>query len=277
MEDLKDKHARGVQERDDPDRAPTGEPYRQLQHQSAQRARMEQTRQTQEREMETRRIMEIRNHVERQMKENDNSDNDNDSDDDDSDDEWLDELENDPALEALREQRLEQLKQQELKLLENKAKGHGQYRTIAQDEFLPECTNTSEWVVVHFFHHEFIKCQVMDHHLTIVAHAHAECKFLRIDAQKAPFFCGKLQVQTLPTVLVFQNGKAVDRLVGFEGIADNNEWPTALLQKWLAGAGAIQYTPPSKEIEEEMKRLGISVKGSIWRGGMNEYNDDGDE
>lgn len=270
MEDLKDKHARGVQERDDPDRAPTGEPYRKIQHENAQRAKAERQRKEQDRENEARRIQELRNHVERQVKEKD----DDDDSEVDSDDEWLDDLENDPALEALREQRLVQLKQQELKKLENRARGHGQYRTIAQDEFLPECTNSSEWVVVHFFHDDFMKCKVMDHHMKIVAEQHVECKFLRIDAQKAPFFCGKLQVKTLPTVLIFQEGKAVDRLVGFEGISETNEWPTGLLQKWLATTGAIKYTPPSKEIEEEMRRLGIAVKGSIWRGGIQEYNDD---
>jgi hypothetical protein len=217
---------------------------------------------------------------------------DGDDDDDrsaDSDDEWLNELESDPALEEIREHRLQQLRQEHLHKLELKSKGHGDYRTISQDEFLPEtCAEAaaatdsskskraaSEWVVVHFFHDEFIKCKVMDHHLKIVAAKHLECKFLRIEAQKAPFFCSKLKVMTLPTVLVLREGNVVDRLVGFEGIAEDNEWPTRLLQKWLAKSGAIEYKPPSREIEEEMERLGISVeKGSIRRGGVRHYDDD---
>jgi thiol-disulfide isomerase/thioredoxin len=142
----------------------------------------------------------------------------------DSDDEWLDELESDPALEALREQRLEQMRRDHLKMLEDKAKGHGEYRTISQDEFLPECTlSSSEWIVVHFFHDEFETCKVMDHHLKIVAEQHVECKFVRIDARKAPFFCTKLKVKTLPTVLVLREGNVVNRLLGFEGIAEGKE------------------------------------------------------
>jgi thiol-disulfide isomerase/thioredoxin len=193
----------------------------------------------------------------------------------DSDDEWLDELESDPALEALREQRLEQMRRDQLQMLEHKAKGHGEYRTISQDEFLPECTSSSEWIVVHFFHDEFETCKVMDHHLKIVAEQHVECKFLRIDARKAPFFCTKLKVKTLPTVLVLREGNVVNRLLGFEGIAEGNEWPTSMLQKWLSQAGAIQYTPPSRELEDEMKRLGISTRGgTIRRGGVRHYDDD---
>lgn len=215
---------------------------------------------------------------------------DDDDDDDcsaDSDDEWLNELESDPALEEIREHRLQQLRQEHLHKMELKSKGHGDYRTISQDEFLPETcaaaaaesskskAAASEWVVVHFFHDEFIKCKVMDHHLRIVAEKHLECKFLRIEAQKAPFFCSKLKVITLPTVLVLREGTVVDRMVGFEGIAEDNEWPTRLLQKWLAKSGAIDYKPSSREIEEEMERLGISVqKGSIRRGGVRHYDDD---
>lgn len=38
-------------------------------------------------------------------------------------------------------------------------------------------------------------------------------------SQDAPFFTAKLQVRTLPCVVSFENGVAIDRLVGFEGIA----------------------------------------------------------
>ena len=214
-----------------------------------------------------------------------------------SDDEWLNELESDPALEEIRVHRLEQLRQEQLRNMELKSRGHGDYRTISQDEFLPETTtcasagalvssslsksSSPEWVVVHFFHDEFMKCKVMDHHLKIVAEKHLECKFLRIEAQKAPFFCTKLKVVTLPTVLVLQNGIVVNRLVGFEGIADGNEWPTRLLQAWLGKSGAIQHTTPtSREIDEEMQRLGITTvhqKGTIRRGGVRHYDDDDNE
>jgi thiol-disulfide isomerase/thioredoxin len=252
MLELKDKHDRGVPERDHPDRAPTGAMYKQTRQAIPQQNESKQTVHTKSCSM----LQSTNN-------------NNNHEQDVDSDDEWLDQLENDPALEALREQRLQQMRQEHLQKLQHK--GHGEYRTIAQDDFLPECTGSSEWVVVHFFQDEFERCKIMDHHLQLVAQEHIECKFLRMEASKAPFFCTKLKITTLPTVLVFQQGKTVHRLVGFEGISENNEWPTRLLQEWLYKTGCIHYKPPPKELEEEMNRLGIS---SVWRGGVGEYDED---
>lgn len=269
--DLQEKHARGEQEQDHPDRAPTGEPYKRVQREAMERERQRRLQEQQaakEREEKQRSLQQQYEQKKRQEEADDNDDSD--------DDDWLLDEDDDPALEALRQRRLQEMRQVQMKRAENLAKGHGQYRTIGQDEFLPECTGSSEWVVVHFFHKEFQRCQIMDHHLKIVAEAHPECKVLRIDAEKAPFFVAKLKVQVLPTVLVFQEGKAVARLVGFESLAENDEWPTSKLQSWIAKTGAIQYVPPSNELQEEMKRLGISTTTqSIWRGGpAQEYDSD---
>jgi hypothetical protein len=54
---------------------------------------------------------------------------------------------------------MSQLKQTHEARAENLAKGHGQYREIAQDEFLPEVTGSSR-VVAHFYHNDFQRCKV---------------------------------------------------------------------------------------------------------------------
>lgn len=182
-------------------------------------------------------------------------------------DAWFDEDEDDdPVLSALCERRLEELKRAAIKNANDLAKGHGEVRTISQDEFLPECCNSSEdsssmsseWVVVHFFHKDFQRCIIMDHHLKIVASQHTECKFLRIDAEKAPFFVKKLSIRILPTLLVMHHGVVADRLIGFTDLvppasdesAQNgryhspgaqDEWKTSELQQWLSKCGAISY------------------------------------
>jgi len=48
--------------------------------------------------------------------------------------------------------------------------------------------------VVHFYHTDFHRCRIMDKHLEILAHNHPETLFLKINAEKAPFFCAKLDV-----------------------------------------------------------------------------------
>jgi len=168
---------------------------------------------------------------------------DNDSD---SDAEFLDGLDDDPELLRIREARLAQMKAEHAQKNENLSKGHGQYREIVQDEFLPEVTG-SKSVICHFYHKHFEKCKVMDKHLRLLCPHHIEAKFVTIDAEKAPFFIGKLQIQILPTVVMFTDGVAVGRITGYEGLADDlpdgkkDEWPTSRLAELLAASGVIEF------------------------------------
>ena len=182
-------------------------------------------------------------------------------------DELLTELDHDPDMEAIRNCRMQEMRATQSERAENLAKGHGQYRHIGQDEFLPEVTS-SKYVAVHFFHKNFERCKIMDHHLDLIAPFHIECKFLKIDAEKAPFFVQKLQVQTLPTLVVMKDGVVIDRLTGFGDLAidlaEPDKWHTSKLQAWIAGTGAIKFVMPSEEIRKELKKLGIPQRGTIW-------------
>ena len=283
MDELKEKHRTGTNEVDDEDRAPTGAAYQAHASKLAQeRQQMEQRKRMQEQD-EIRKKMQLKEEAERLFakggRENDPNNHDHYDDDSevDSDDEYLKDLDEDPELEAIRNQRLAQIRNAQIQHAENIAKGHGQYRTITQDEFLPECTG-SKFVGVHFFHNEFERCKILDHHLKIIAPQHTTCKFVRIDAEKAPFFVAKLQIKTLPSLLVFEEGKVLDRLTGFEGLAVNpnepDKWHTGKLQQWIAKTGAIKYQVPTEEIREEMKRLGLKPKGSVWSGFKGDTSND---
>ena len=102
----------------------------------------------------------------------------------------------------------------------------------------------------------------MDHHLKKIAFQHLSCKFVRIDAEKAPFFVVKLKVQQLPTVIVFKNGEMLHRLLGFEDLsdattstsrnpADIDDFPTSRLGYWLEKTGAIEYEGPDSDDEDD--------------------------
>ena len=279
MDELKEKHATGTNEKDDIDRAPTGGAYREL-HQRQQRQAREMAKQNEERDAreqmeDNQNIMDVKERMRRMKfqdseKENaDNMDGDGNSNNSDSEDEFdhlLDE--EDPELVLMRQARIAQLRQAQTERAQNMSLGHGQYRTITQDEFLPECTGSSKFVAVHFFHDDFERCKIMDFHLKIIVEQHFECKFLRIDAAKAPFFVAKLKIRTLPSLIVFEQGKDIGRLTGFEGLALNakkpDEWHTGRLQEWLAGTGAIDYMRPSEEVDEERRRLGLVMRGAVW-------------
>ncbi len=70
---------------------------------------------------------------------------------------------------------------------------------------------------------------------------HSECKFVRIHATKAPFFVEKLNIKTLPTLLIFKDGKTVERLIGFDGVSI---------------PGAKNYTKPTEEVMVEECMVG---------------------
>jgi thiol-disulfide isomerase/thioredoxin len=189
-----------------------------------------------------------------------------DCDDDSEGDSDFEDDDDDPTLEAFRQKRLAELRKAQMKQAENKARGHGEVRTITQDEFLPECTSSSEFVAIHFFHEEFERCKIMDHHLKRIAPQHLSCKFLRIDAEKAPFFVVKLKIQTLPTLVIFKDGKSIDRLVGFENLADvtskdPDDFPTSRLGYWLEKTGAIEYEGPQSEDEDDYKQSSRKSNG----------------
>jgi len=275
MDELAAKHARGTQTLDDPDRAPTGSAYKD--YYAHQRRQEQSTRKRVEDEKveENARQVALREEAQRVFSQAadaggdgiDAGGGDDPVEEEDSDDEWLDQ---DPELDAIRQRRIQELKSRQEQHAEHMALGHGEIRTINQDEFLPECTGKSEYVAVHFFHKEFERCKIMDHHLQIVAPLHTTCKFLRMDAEKCPFFVSKLKIQTLPTLIVFQEGKIVDQLTGFEGLAidkaEPDKWHTGRLRQWIASTGAIQYRVPTEEVREEMGRMGIRPRGNVWTG-----------
>jgi thiol-disulfide isomerase/thioredoxin len=194
---------------------------------------------------------------------------------DDSD--FEDDFDDDGALEAFRQRRLAELKRSAAQEDEHKAKGHGEVRTIVQDEFLPECTS-SFWVAVHFFHRDFERCKIMDHHLKRIAPLHLSCKFVRIDAEKTPFFVGKLNIKTLPTLLVFKDGKTVNRLLGFDGLGDfknPDEFTTSSLGRFLERTGCIEYEGPDSDDEGETNTLSrATVRKAMMQSRSSAYDED---
>jgi len=166
-----------------------------------------------------------------------------DNDDDERDDE-ADDGDDDYELRNIREQRLRQIKQQQNEKLENLSKGHGQYREILQDEFLAEVTGSLK-VICHFYHRDFPRCEILNHHLQILATKHIESKFIKVNAEKAPFFIEKLRIRTIPTIVIFQDGVAIDKMIGFEELSEGlpegkeDEWPTVKLARVLASKQAI--------------------------------------
>lgn len=149
-----------------------------------------------------------------------------------------DEFDDDPVLAQLQQKRMNDMKAKAMLEHQFHRQGHGEYREIAEDEFLKEVCG-SQWVVVHFYHREFFRCKIIDKHMKIIAAKHLSCKFLTLDAEKAPFFVTKLAIQMLPTVIVFKDGIVHEQFQGFDELGGKDEFRTEVLEHWLSKAGCV--------------------------------------
>eukprot|EP01035_Chromulina_nebulosa_P018474 gene18474-24186_t len=190
----------------------------------------------------------------------------------------------DEDLRQLRELRLKQIKNEHLKKLDNLGKGHGQYRDILQDEFLKEVTSSNR-VICHFYHKEFPRCTIMDHHLLKLATKHIETKFIKIDSEKSPFFVEKLKIRTMPTLILFVDGLAIDKVIGFEGLADTmpvgkeDEWPTIRLARLLGEKNIIdkENIIDEDDIELRLKNQMENMRKNMYLNMSAALNDDDDD
>ncbi|KAJ4822968.1 Thioredoxin domain-containing protein plp3b [Turnera subulata] len=179
-------------------------------------------------------------------------------------DELMDVSSLDPELEKLHADRIAALKVKEAEKREAlKRQGHGEYREITEGDFLGEVTG-SEKVICHFYHKEFYRCKIVDKHLKALASRHLDTKFLKLDAENAPFFVAKLGIKTLPCVILFRKGIAVDRLVGFQDLGGKDDFSTRALEILLIKKGIISEKKADEDDEDEYpESVRRTVKSSM--------------
>ena len=159
--------------------------------------------------------------------------------------------EDEDDLDSIRKRRMMELKKSRQEMQENiSVRGHGEYSEVTQDEFLPNVTGSKQ-VVCHFYHKDFQRCKIFDHHLRIIAKMHPETKFICINAEKAPFFVERLAIRTLPTLLFFIDGINFERIIGFEGISKKDDFKTGVLAKRLFRSDIIKISTTEDSDSEE--------------------------
>lgn len=87
----------------------------------------------------------------------------------DSDDEdaLIASLEDSSAVDAFREQRLQQLHAEFTRAKAQKSSGFGTYTEIKEEKELMDLTTGVKYAVVHFAKDDFARCRVMDGHLEV--------------------------------------------------------------------------------------------------------------
>ena len=140
-------------------------------------------------------------------------------------------------------------------------RGHGTYTEITEQEFLPTVTGT-DYVICCFFHKDFERCKIVDKHMFLICKEHVEARFVRIDAEKCPFFIQKLQIQMLPTLVLFENGVAIDRIVGFDEVGGDDDFPTMNMVRRLVKGGVLIPKNRSEEGRMRVKKSAQDDSGS---------------
>ena len=130
---------------------------------------------------------------------------------------------------------------------------YGNYTEIIETEFLDTMLK-NEKVVCHFYHKDFERCKIIDKHLKIIAPEHRETLFVKINAEKTPFFTAKLNVRVLPTIILFVKGKAIHRFIGFQDFGMNDDFPTINLSRQLVIFKMIQPKTKAEKGEVTIKR-----------------------
>ena len=171
----------------------------------------------------------------------------------------LDDLEEvDSEEERIMRQEMEKMKKTAENKREEMAKKikndkYGNYTEIIETEFLDTMLK-NEKVVCHFYHKDFERCKIIDKHLQIIAQSHKETLFVKIDAEKTPFFTAKLNIRVLPTIILFVKGKSVHRFIGFQDFGMNDDFPTINLSRQLVIYKMIQPKTKAEKGEITIKK-----------------------
>ncbi|RVX16668.1 Thioredoxin domain-containing protein PLP3B [Vitis vinifera] len=159
----------------------------------------------------------------------------------------LDELMDDPELERLHADRIAALKKEAEKRQALKKQGHGEYREVTEADFLGEVTGSEKINIVFLL---IDLSRIMDKHLKSLAPRHMDTKFIKLDAENAPFFVTKLGVKTLPCVILFRKGIAVDRLIGFQDMGGKDDFATRTFEALLTKKGIVSEKKKDEDDED---------------------------
>lgn len=178
----------------------------------------------------------------------------------------LEELEREELPTHIRQARIDEMrmKARETQLLhENKNEN---YPELSEDEFL-KTTTTNKKCMIHFFHPDFKRCDIMHSHLRAMALKYPEVKIAKINVERAKFFVNKLNIQVLPAVLCFIDGVLKQKIIGFEAFKNSDTFATREIEKRLWKQRFLTR-PAGEDLDsgsENEENEGPNKKTSIFR------------
>ena len=55
----------------------------------------------------------------------------------------------------------------------------------------------------------YFRCNILDSHLEKLAKDHLECRFIKLNVEKAPFLTERLGIRVIPTMSILKEGKTL--------------------------------------------------------------------
>lgn len=144
-------------------------------------------------------------------------------------------------LQALRNQRINEMKNLAKKKQEWLNNGHGAYEELSGEKEFFEVSKKSANIVAHFYRDATERCKIVDHHLKILAKQHLEAKFCKVNAENSPFLTQRLRIKVIPTIAIIKDSKTKDYIVGFTDLGNRDDFTTEMMEWRIAQSGAIEY------------------------------------
>lgn len=193
-------------------------------------------------------------------------------------DEKIAEMENmtEDDLEKLREKRLEQMKAAQKLRAKQKMNGHGEYTELPDQQQFFDAMKVSKRLVVHFYRPSTELCSVVDARFREMAPKYMGTRFLKINAEKSPYLCEKLNIFMMPTLLLVKDQKVVHHIRGFDEFGGTPDFSTDWMAYILSNYDVLFYegAPPDGPTESAgftMERTEKSaIKQSIFYGSDDE-------
>lgn len=144
-------------------------------------------------------------------------------------------------LQALRQRRIQELKDLSKKKQEWLNNGHGAYEELRDEKEFFEISKKSPNIVCHFYRDSTERCKIVDKHLKLLASKHIETKFCKVNAEKSPFLTQRLRIVVIPTIALIKDSKTKDFIVGFTDLGNRDDFSTAMMEWRIAQSGSIEY------------------------------------
>lgn len=87
---------------------------------------------------------------------------------------------------------------------------------IYQEEFVEKVINSPNIVVVDFFADWCGPCKMLSPILEKLSAVNPDVKFYKVNIDENPSLADEFEVQSIPNIVIFKNGQAVDRSIGFK-------------------------------------------------------------